>query len=96
MKEKEPNIDERQLKMLQNIFQTCMPPRPAFKSNHEGVPDGFVPYICTSDVFEYRYNIRILPIDDFLSKEYKKKENGEIIAHYDSMEDLVADGWKLD
>ena len=58
-----------------------------------------VPYISCSDVHDYVYNIRVIPRDIFLSNDddsYQKKENGEIIAHYDSLEDLVEDGWMLD
>ena len=92
-------VKEEQLNWLKEIFRTWMPPTPAFKSNHEGVPQGMVPYISCSDVHDYVYNIRVLPLDDFFSKAddaYEKKEHGEIIAHYDSLEDLVNDGWILD
>ena len=88
---------EQQLKWLQRIFETWMPPTPAFRDDHEGVPEGMVPYISCSDVHDYKYNIRIIPVDDFLSSDnYEKKENGKIIAHYESLEDLVNDGWVLD
>ncbi len=90
---------EQQLKWLQEIFERWMPTTPAFKPYHEGVPEGMVPYICTSDVHDYKYNIRIIPVDDFLSNEddhYEKTEAGEIIASYNSLEDLVEDGWELD
>ena len=88
---------ERQLKMLQKIYEEWMPPTPAFRPDHEGVPKGMVPYISCSDVHDYKYNIRVIPVNDFLSKDqYEKTENGTIIAHYESMEDLVADGWILD
>ena len=76
-----------------------MPPTPAFKDDQEGVPEGMIPYICFSDLFDRNYNIRVIPSDDFFSEEAdadEKKENGEIIAYYDTLEDLVADGWRLD
>ena len=85
--------------MLQEIYENWMPPTPAFKSYHEGVPAGMVPYISCSDVHNYKYNIRIVSADVFLSgnnDRYEKMENGTIIAHYETMEDLVADGWTLD
>ena len=44
----------RQLEMLQEIYENWMPPTPAFKANHEGVPDGMVPYISCSDVLPVR------------------------------------------
>lgn len=90
---------ERQLKMLQEVYEKWMPPTPAFKACHEGVPDGMVPYISCSDVHDFKYNIRIIPLDVFLSESddhYMNLEKGEVIAHYESMEDLVEDGWILD
>ena len=90
---------ERQLTMLQKIYENWMPPTPAFKANHEGVQEGMVPYISCSDVHDYKYNIRIIPEGVFLSKDngrFEKMEEGTVIAHYESMEELVADGWILD
>lgn len=90
---------KRQLSMLQKIYDTCMPAAPVFKSYHDGVPEGMVPYICTSDLFEYQLNIRILPADEFFTEDanaYQRKEDGKIIATYNSMEELVEDDWVLD
>ena len=90
---------EKQLKRLQEIFETWMPPTPAFKTNHQGVPKGMIPYISCSDVHDYQYNIRVVPADVFLSYgegHFEKTENGEIIAHYETLEELVEDGWQLD
>jgi len=90
---------ERQLTMLQEIYDNWTPPTPAFKAHHEGVPDGMVPYISCSDVHDYKYNIRIVPEEVFLSEDdgrFEKMEEGTIIAHYESMEELVADEWILD
>ena len=90
---------ERQLKMLQNVYENWMPPTPAFKANHEGVPKGMIPYISCSDVHDYNYIIRVVPTDVFLYRGddfLEKTENGTVIARYDSIEDLVEDGWMLD
>lgn len=81
--------------MLQKIYEKWTPPTPAFKANHEGIPEGMIPYISYSDVHDYNYNIRVIPLDIFLSKDddqYEKMENGKIIAHYETMEELVR-GW---
>ena len=99
--EKEQKIKEQQPAMLQEIFEKWMPATPAFKSNHEGVPQGMIPYISASDTHDYKYNIRVIPTNVFFSSSksddrFEKMENGEIIAHYDSLEDLVEDGWMLD
>ena len=95
--EREQKAKEQQLELLREVFAKCWPPTPVFKPGHEGVPEDAVPYISTSDLHDYEYNIRVLSAVDFFSKDnFDKKENGEIIAHYDSLEDLVADGWRLD
>ena len=49
---------ERQLMMLRKIYENWMPPTPAFKAHHEGVPEGMVPYIGSSDVHDYKVSIR--------------------------------------
>lgn len=95
--ERMARIKQQQLESLRKIFETGMPPTPAFKSNHKGVPDGMIPYISYSDLMDYKYNIRAIPVSDFLGKDkVDKTENGEIVAHYSSLEELVDDGWTLD
>ena len=97
--DKEQEQRMRQLEMLSEIYEKCMPPTPVFKSNHEGVSEDEVPYISTSDLHDYKYNIRVISDEDFFSTgddAFQKKENGPIFAHYDTLEDLVADGWRLD
>lgn len=95
--ERMERIKQQQLESLREIFEMGAPPAPAFKSYHEGVPDGMIPYISNSDLLDYKYNIRAIPISDYFGKDrVDKTENGEIIAHYDSLEELVDDGWMLD
>lgn len=95
--ERMARIKQQQLESLREIFEMGAPPTPAFKSNHKGVPDGMIPYISYSDLMDYKYNIRAIPVSDFLGKDkVDKTENGEIVAHYSSLEELVDDGWVLD
>ena len=90
-------IKQQQLEWLREIFETGMPPTPAFKSYHKGAPDGMIPYVSYSDLLDYKYNIRAIPSRDFWGEDkVEKTENGKIIAHYDSLEELVDDGWMLD
>ena len=95
--ERMARIKQQQLESLRKIFEMGMPPTPAFKSYHKGVPDGMIPYISFSDLMDYKYNIRAIPDSDFWGKDkVEKTENGKIIAHYNSLEELVDDGWMLD
>ena len=89
----------KQLKMLTRIFETGIPPMPIFRYNHAGVEEGMLPYISCSDLMDYKYNIRVIPGDVFFgndSDNFEKIENGKIIASYNSLEELVNDGWELD
>ena len=50
-------------------------------------------------ILDYKYNIRVIPGDVFFgndSDNFEKIENGKIIASYNSLEELVNDGWELD
>ena len=52
-----------------------------------------------ADLMDYKYNIRVMPGDVFFvndSDSFEKMENGKIIASYNSLEELVNDGWELD
>ena len=41
-------------------------PRPVFKPHHNAVPDGVVPYISCSDLFDYKFNVKIIPFAEFI------------------------------
>ena len=65
---------------------------PVFRP-HDGVSEGMVAYISLNDVLEYRYTIRMLPIQEITQPLLKE---GDVVATYDTAEALVADGWELD
>lgn len=51
------------------------------------------PYICYNDVMDYNYVIKAYPEDgmpSFVSTE------GDVVCKYDSIEDMVGDGWEID
>ena len=85
-----PN-QQRQLLWLNDIFSKANY-SPVFRP-HDGVPEGMVAYISLDDVLNYQYIIRILPIEEVTQPILEK---GVEVAHYDSMEALVSDGWELD
>ena len=87
---------ERQLKMLNRIYETCMPPRPVFKPHHDLVPNEMVPYISFADLYEYKFNVRVVHLGEYIVNNEERMENGKIVASYNSMQELVADGWVLD
>ena len=52
-----------------------------------------IPVIIYSDVMDYRYNIR--NCSGAVNTLYDN-ENDAVICSYSSIEEMVADGWKLD
>lgn len=82
--------------MLNRIYETCMPPRPVFKSHHDLVPNEMVPYISFADLYEYKFNVRVVHLGEYIVNNEERMENGKIVASYNSMEELVEDGWELD
>ena len=87
---------ERQLEMLKRIYETCMPPRPVLKPHHDLVPNEMVPYISFADLYEYKFNVRVVHLGEYIVNNEERMENGKIVASYNSMEELVEDGWELD
>lgn len=82
---------QQQLQWLNDIFSKANY-SPVFRQ-HDRVPEGMLAYISLPDVLEYRYIIRMLPIEEVTQPILNE---GVVIAQYDSAEALVSDGWELD
>lgn len=54
--------EERQLEVLQKVYDTWMPGIPALKNRRCSIPDGMIAYISCPDVHDYKYNVRIVPV----------------------------------
>jgi hypothetical protein len=98
METKMTEVERHRFKMLQKVYETWLPPTPVLKNRDIDIPNGMVPYISCSDVHDYKYNVRIISYDDFFTSEdnFEKTEAGELIASYESLEDMVIAGWMLD
>ena len=98
METKMTEVERHRFKMLQKVYETWLPPTPVLKNSDIDIPNGMVAYISFSDVHDYKYNVRIISYDDFFTSEdnFEKTEAGELIASYESLEDLVIAGWMLD
>ena len=80
---------EYQLKTLDKVFMAAAYPI-VFKNNPKYHIGWDTPFIALSDVMALNYIIRI-------SKSYEdKSETNEIIVQYNSLEEIVNDGWRLD
>ena len=65
---------------------------PVFKSNPKYNTGNLTPYISYNDIMAYKYIIRGRPLS--IQNTFDGEER-EIIAEYDSIDDLVKDGWRL-
>ena len=65
---------------------------PVFKSNPKYNTGNLTPYISYNDIMANKYIIRIRPLEIQNSFDGGKRE---IVAEYESVEELVNDGWRL-
>jgi hypothetical protein len=90
-----PSNNQNQKKYLEAIFNGALC-APVFARHPELCINQFsdsVPYISFNDVMAKRYIIRGRPPGEY--NPYDAKERG-IIAEYQSIDELVNAGWRLD
>ena len=84
---------EYQIENLKRIFNDGAL-SPAFHPNQKYQVKGRgIIRIAYGDVMDYKYIIRY---DKSFSSNSYWNENAEVIAEYESIENLVDDGWRLD
>jgi hypothetical protein len=92
---KEESDFDWQVRNIANIFHAASM-APVFKQNPKYCTRKFAdltPYISYNDVRNYKYTIRARPLGENNSFD---SEERDIIIQYDSIEQLVKDGWILD
>ncbi len=57
--------------------------------------DGMTPYICIKDICDYKYVVCAIP-DENVTMMLQEFSRREVIAEYNSIEEMVEDGWQLD
>lgn len=86
-----------QLKALKEIYRTANI-SPVFRPNAKyasQIKENEVPYIALNDVLEDLFVIRLLPCD-VVSRQFPITAEGQVLVEYQSIEELVKDGWELD
>ena len=98
--EKKAQIEQKdrefQIRQLTRIYDQASFP-PAFHRNPKycfGEHAEAIPYIAFLDIMKERCIIRAGTTDE--DGEIAKPADGAILAQYKSIEELVADGWRLD
>jgi len=85
---------EYQVRNIENVFDTGRM-SPSFRINSKyciGKFKNMFPYISYNDLLNHNYIIRARPLGEYNSFD---SEDREIIVKYDSIEQLVQDGWRL-
>lgn len=87
--------DTYQIKNIQSIYDHATM-SPVFKKNAKYSINEFknmMPYIAYNDILNYMYIIRARPSNVFNSFDTEERT---IIKEYNSIEEMVKDGWRLD
>lgn len=87
---------ERQIRMIKEIYD-CPQFSPQMHWNLKYKTEEFknnTPYISIKDLIDYKYVICAIPDEEveFMMMEFNRRK---VVAEYDSLEVMVADGWRL-
>lgn len=94
---------QREIGLFKEVYDDAMYApllRWNFKFKTQGF-EGMTPYICLNDISHYKYVVCAIPDKDVdkMLQEYgmlQEFSRREVIAEYNSIEEMVKDGWKLD
>lgn len=94
---------QREIKLLSEVYEEAMY-APLMRWNLKyktGKFDGMTPYICINDICNYKYVVCAIPdeeVDKWLQKSGALQEFSRrvVIKEYNSIEEMVEDGWRLD
>jgi hypothetical protein len=99
LKDKKTSDYDYQISNIEKIYNDGLL-APVFKSNEKHCGNGssylsgFVPRISYDDIMNFKKIIRWCPQSELDNRFWS--EETEVIAEYDSISELVSDGWRLD
>lgn len=88
---------QREIKLLTEVYDEAMY-APLLRWNLKyktGNFDGMTPYICINDICDYKYVVCAIP-DEEVTMMLQERFRRKVIAEYNSIEEMVEDGWQLD
>lgn len=91
---------QREIGLFQRVYEDAMYApllrwNPKFKTNETNEFDGMTPYICLNDICNYNYVVCAIP-DEEVTMMLQERFRRKVIAKYDTLEEMVKDGWILD
>jgi hypothetical protein len=88
---------QREIELLKEVYDDAMY-APLLRWNMKFKTkefDGMTPYICIKDICDYKYVVCAIP-DENVTMMLQEFSRREVIAEYNSIEEMVEDGWQLD
>ena len=88
---------QREIRLFKQVYKDAMY-APLLRWNPEYKTkefDGMTPYICIKDICDYNYVVCAIP-DEEVTTMLLEMNRRNVIVQYDSIEEMVADGWILD
>lgn len=86
--------DANAMKVKEDLLRFLGVQSLVFRPNHACAQKGMIPYLCGKDFAYEKYNVRAISIFDY--EKNGLREDGEIIATYNSLEELIDAGWMLE
>ena len=88
---------EREVRLFKKVYDDamCAPYlrwNPKYKTKEFS---GMTPYICIADICDYNYVVCAIP-DNEAHMMLQEQERRNVIVEYNSVEEMVEDGWRLD
>ena len=88
---------KREVRLFKQVYEDAMYApyvrwNPKYKT---GKFKGMTPYICIDDICDYKYVICAIP-EAVATTPLHELHRRNVIVEYNSIEEMVADGWRLD
>jgi len=87
----------REIKLFKRVYDDAMY-APLLRWNPKYKTEEFndmTPYICIDDICDYNYVVCAIP-DEEVTMMLQERFRRNVIAEYNSIEEMVEDGWRLD
>ncbi len=91
---KSGNTNENAKKLQKDALRNLGVQSLVFRPNPACVQKGTIPYLCGKDFAYEKYIIRAISIFDY--EKNGLREDGEIIATYNSLDEIIDAGWMLE
>ena len=88
---------DREIRLFKQVYDDAMYApyvrwNPKYKTEEF---NGMTPYICIDDICDYKYVVCAIPDEEAVTM-LQEQQRRNVIVEYNSIEEMVEDGWRLD